>query len=132
MCARPCLEDGTLTRLCRAQTIYHRLATFKELTAQLAAEHTHRRLNPLAVELGLTVPVPVIDEGDNPAERYYEHALDLAEKLFDGDIDQQTYEEQLRYMGGVKAYPLFTLDKLVSTVIKHVRMRPLLSQASAG
>lgn len=102
------------------QTIYHRLATFKELTSQLAAERTHQRLNPLAVELGLANSIPMIDEGDNPAEHYYEHALDLAEKLFDADIDQQTYEEQLRYMGGVKAYPLFTLDKLVSTVIKHV------------
>jgi paired amphipathic helix protein Sin3a len=103
-----------------SQTVYHRLATFKELTAQLAAEHSHRRLNPLAVELGLAIPAPVVDDGDNPAERYYEHALDLAEKLFDGDIDQQTYEEQLRYMGGVKAYPLYTVDKLISTIIKHV------------
>lgn len=62
----------------------------------------------------------MIDQGVNPAEHYYEHALDLAEKLFDGDLDQTTYEEQLRYMGGTKAYPLFTIDKLISTVIKHV------------
>lgn len=69
--------------------------------------------------------MPIIDQGDNPALRYYEHALDLAEKLFDGDVDQTTYEEQLRYMVGIDAYPLFTVDKLIQTVIKHVRPRAL-------
>lgn len=53
--------------------------------------------------------------------------LDLAEKLFDGDVDQQTYEEQLRFMVGIRSYPLFTIDKLVSTVIKHVRPPVVLS-----
>lgn len=87
--------------------------------AKRAREH-YQRLNPLAVELGLVVPVPVIDTGDNPAEHYYAHALDLAEKLFDGDITQVDFEEHLRYMGGIHAYPLFTIDKLVSGLIKHV------------
>ncbi|GAA5851400.1 hypothetical protein JCM9279_001054, partial [Rhodotorula babjevae] len=101
--------------------IYHRLLAFKQLSADLAASSASaRRLNPLGVELGLSTPVPVVDTGDNPAEHYYEHMLDLAEKLFDGDVDQQTYEEQLRFMAGIRSYPLFTLDKLVSTVIKHI------------
>ncbi|KAK4050893.1 hypothetical protein OIO90_004869 [Microbotryomycetes sp. JL221] len=102
-------------------TIYYRLAMFKELMTELSkAEKKRERLSPLAVELGLANPVSVIDEGDNAAEQYYEHMLDMTEKLFDGDIDQQTYEEQLRYMAGIKAYPLYTIDKLVHTVIKHV------------
>ncbi|GAA5892975.1 hypothetical protein JCM8208_004141 [Rhodotorula glutinis] len=101
--------------------IYHRLIAFKQLSTDLAASSASaRRLNPLGVELGLSTPVPVVDTGDNPAEHYYEHMLDLAEKLFDGDVDQQTYEEQLRFMAGIRSYPLFTLDKLVSTVIKHI------------
>ena len=107
----------------RPQQIYHRLLAFKQLSTELAASSASaRRLNPLGVELGLSTPVPVVDTGDNPAEHYYEHMLDLAEKLFDGDVDQQTYEEQLRFMAGIRSYPLFTLDKLVSTVIKHVRL----------
>ncbi|GAA5858256.1 hypothetical protein JCM1840_001116 [Sporobolomyces johnsonii] len=101
-------------------TMYHRLLTFKELAATLAASGKHRRLSPLGVDLGLSNPSPLVDLGDNPAEHYYEHALELAEKLFDGDVDHQTYEEQLRYMAGVRAYPLFTLDKLISTAIKHI------------
>lgn len=74
----------------------------------------------MAVELGLATPIPMIDGGENPAAHYYEHALDLAEKLFDGDVDQQTYEEYLRYMAGIEAFPLFTIDKLISSIIKHV------------
>ncbi|GAA5841758.1 hypothetical protein JCM3766R1_005173 [Sporobolomyces carnicolor] len=100
--------------------MYHRLLSFKRLAAELAQAGDHRRLSPLGSELGLSLPVGVVDTGDNPAEHYYEYALELAEKLFDGDVDQQTYEEQLRYMGGIRSYPLFTLDKLISTVIKHI------------
>ena len=102
-------------------TIYHRLAAFKDLARLLAEQPAHQRLNPLAVDLGLATPMSIIDDLDhNPAGQYYPHLLELAEKLFDGEIDQQTYEEQLRYMAGIKAYPLFTLDKLINAVVKHV------------
>lgn len=107
------------------QTLYHRLLAFKQLAAQLAAKHTHHRLNPLGIELGLSAPVPTVDGEGNAAEHYYEHLLDLSEKLFDNDIDASTFEEQLRYMVGIRAYPLFTIDKLIGTAIKHVRSNSL-------
>lgn len=103
------------------QTLYHRLLAFKQLAAQLAAKQNHHRLNPLGIELGLSAPVPTVDGEGNAAEHYYEHLLDLSEKLFDNDIDASTFEEQLRYMVGIRAYPLFTIDKLIGTAIKHVR-----------
>ena len=106
-----------------AQTLYSRLSSFKELARVLAEKEIARRLSPMAVELGLANPVPIIDNGDNPFRHYYEHALNLAEKLFDGEIDQPTYEEHLRYMLGIKAFPLFTIDKVIGTLIKHVRPR---------
>ncbi|SCZ98892.1 BZ3500_MvSof-1268-A1-R1_Chr3-1g05689 [Microbotryum saponariae] len=103
-------------------TVYHRLLAFKQLANELSKKEQAFRLNPLAVDLGLAHPMPIIDEGPNPAEHYYDHLLDLAEKLFEGDIDQQTYEEQLRFMASIKAYPLYTLDKLIGGVIKHVHV----------
>lgn len=106
------------------QTLYSRLSDFKAHAQALALKEGERRLSPLALDLGLATPVPVIDIGENPAEHFYEHALDLAEKLFDNEIDQSSYEESLRYMVGIKAYPLFTVDKLISTLIKHVRILP--------
>ncbi|GAA5976417.1 hypothetical protein JCM10908_005492 [Rhodotorula pacifica] len=101
-------------------TLYHRLLAFKQLATRLAAQHNQTRLNPLSVELGLSTPVPTVDGDVKAAEHYYEHLLDLSEKLFDGDIDASTFEEQLRYMVGIRAYPLFTIDKLIGTAIKHI------------
>lgn len=77
-------------------------------------------MNPLCKDLGLTDPAASILERDlNPAPHFYPHLLDQCEKLFDGEIDTPTFEETLRYMYGIKAYPAFTLDKVVAGVIKH-------------
>lgn len=118
---------GNVTFYCLLRcflTLYHRLLTFKRQMWALAENpERYQRLNPLAVELGLAAPVPVIDEGENPAVHFYEHALELAEKFFDQEIDGGAFEEYLRYMGGINVYPLFTIDKLIQTLIKHVRVR---------
>lgn len=53
----------------------------------------------------------------------YGALLDLIDKFFDPDynIEQQTFEECCRYIFGTEAYILFTIDKLVSALIKQVR-----------
>lgn len=86
----------------------------------MALLKTRRRLNPLAIELGLAAPISVVDDGENASGHYYDHMLDLCERLFEQEIDQGTFEEHLRYMWGVEAYPMFTVDKVMSAVIKHI------------
>ncbi len=72
------------------------------------------------------VPKPADDDPNatdkerNPAKYYYQYMLDACEKLFDTEIDQNTFEEQLRFMFGTKAYLLFTMDKVISALIKQV------------
>jgi histone deacetylase complex regulatory component SIN3 len=72
------------------------------------------------------VPKPTDDDPNttdkerNPAKYYYQYMLDACEKLFDAEIDQNTFEEQLRFMFGTKAYLLFTVDKVISALIKQV------------
>ncbi|KEI38647.1 uncharacterized protein L969DRAFT_94848 [Mixia osmundae IAM 14324] len=100
--------------------LYFRLTSLKQTAAALADAPKHERLNPLAVDLGLATPVPQIDEGENPAVNFYGLLLECCERLFDGEIDQSTFEESLRYMWGIKAYLLFTVDKVVSGIIKQV------------
>jgi len=74
----------------------------------------------MAKQLGLTDPAAaILEEGANPASHFYPHLLDQCEKLFDGEIDTPTFEETVRYMYGIRAYPAFTLDKVVAGVIKH-------------
>ena len=60
------------------------------------------------------------DKERTPAKYYYQYLLDACEKLFDAEIDQNTFEEQLRFMFGTKAYLLFTVDKVISALIKQV------------
>jgi paired amphipathic helix protein Sin3a len=108
--------------------LYHRLHTLKALATEMAnAEKKFQRLSPLAADLGLAQQVPMVDMAENPPTQFYEHLLELCEKLFDGEIDQNMFEESLRYMWGVKAFPIFTVDKVISSMIKHVCSQHLFS-----
>lgn len=53
------------------------------------------------------------------AEHFYGHLLDCCERLFDNQIDQATFEDTARYMFGMKAYNVFTVDKVVGAIIKQ-------------
>lgn len=104
--------------------LYHRLQTLKLSAEEMAATDRPSRLNPIAVELGISNPLPIIDvsadDDKHAAEGYYPYLLELCEKYFESELDQSTYEENLRMMWGIKAFPLFTVDKMVSALIKHV------------
>ena len=96
--------------------------TCKQIAEKLASERA-QPINPIAIKLGLAEPDTQsfgIEEGDNPAEHYYSHLLSSAEKLFDGEIDGNQFEELLRVMFGTKAYIMFTLDRVVAAIVKQV------------
>lgn len=46
--------------------------------------------------------------------------LDASERMFDGEIDWQQFEEVARFMFGTKAYVVFTIDLLAARIIKQV------------
>lgn len=102
--------------------LYHRLATLKQSAQALFdSDDTSERLNPFAVDLGLAVPIPNIDEsGVKRGKNFYEYMLELCERFFDGEIDSSAFEENLRYMWGIRAFPAFTIDKLIASMCKHV------------
>lgn len=51
---------------------------------------------------------------------FYSAVLEMIDRFFDGDIDQQVFEEQTRYIFVTDAYLIFTIDKLVHSMIKQV------------
>ena len=59
---------------------------------------------------------------ENAAEYFYGHLLESCEKLFDNLIDQAMFEDTVRFMFGMKAYNVFTLDKVIGALIKQVRL----------
>ncbi|KAF1800657.1 hypothetical protein FB192DRAFT_1327944 [Mucor lusitanicus] len=51
---------------------------------------------------------------------YYNAILEMIDRFFDGDIDQQVFEEHTRYIFTTDAYLIFTIDKLVHSMVKQV------------
>lgn len=58
----------------------------------------------------------------NPPSEFYATLLDASERMFDGEIDWQQFEEVVRFMFGTKAYVAFTIDLFASRAIKQVRV----------
>ncbi|KLT42069.1 hypothetical protein CC85DRAFT_285843 [Cutaneotrichosporon oleaginosum] len=105
------------------QILYSRLLLCKTIAADLAAQKK-QPINPEAIKLGLAEPETQnlgVENGENPARHYYDHLLALCERLFDQDIDQATFEETLRLMFSNKAYIMFTVDRLVSAIVKQTQ-----------
>jgi len=50
----------------------------------------------------------------------YENMLELCEKLFGSEIDQGVFEDGVRALFGNKAYHIFTIDKVLSALVKTV------------
>ncbi|KIK69789.1 hypothetical protein GYMLUDRAFT_34188 [Collybiopsis luxurians FD-317 M1] len=54
---------------------------------------------------------------------YYDVLLQNCERLFDNEIEQGAFEDQMRLMFGIKhAYKIFTIDKLIGAIIKQVQV----------
>lgn len=53
-------------------------------------------------------------------EFLYDSMLELCEKLFGSEIDQPTFEDGIRALFGNQAYHIFTIDKLLSSLVKMV------------
>ncbi|KAG0047678.1 Transcriptional regulatory protein sin3 [Gryganskiella cystojenkinii] len=105
------------------QLVYSRLETIKLTAAELSRSSSDRKVtNPAAADLGLQDSRADVEADlKNGTGNYYAKLLALLGKLFEGEIDQQTFEESSRYIFATKAYIVFTLDKVIQALIKHVQ-----------
>ncbi|OCH87472.1 hypothetical protein OBBRIDRAFT_814100 [Obba rivulosa] len=131
---RPFFANTTFYTLLRLlQLLYSRLLMCKEIGVQMAAQkHAPLLANPVAVELGLDEPngpsvilaQAVEALGETRTENtnvLYMYLLDACEKVFENEMDQATFEEHMRWFFGTKAYHVFTLDRLITAIIKQVQ-----------
>ncbi|KAK4698449.1 paired amphipathic helix protein Sin3a, partial [Phenoliferia sp. Uapishka_3] len=103
------------------QIVYHRLTLLKSSAIALTTPPkpepiTEKHVPSLSHSLTL---VPSMASSGGAPNLYYQRALGLCEKLFDGDVDQQQFEEGMRQMFGTQGYMLFTIDKVLLSIIKH-------------
>ncbi|KAI9284465.1 hypothetical protein BC943DRAFT_347176 [Umbelopsis sp. AD052] len=102
------------------QLAYQRLGSMKKIDAEFKANpEKAKKENRAAVELGVSsARLESVDL--DFSQGYYETLLDLIDKFFEGDVDQQSFEECSRYIFGTKAYLVFTIDKLVHILAKQI------------
>ncbi|CAL8109151.1 unnamed protein product [Calicophoron daubneyi] len=58
--------------------------------------------------------------GIEPSE-YYDCALNLVKDFLDGGEDVTTFEDRLRDMFGIFAYPWFTMDRLIINIVRQLQ-----------
>jgi paired amphipathic helix protein Sin3a len=56
---------------------------------------------------------------------YYNAMLDVIDRFFEGEIDIATFEEGVRYIFGINAYIMFTIDRVIHSLIKQVHTKKI-------
>ncbi|KAI9255096.1 hypothetical protein BDA99DRAFT_485496 [Phascolomyces articulosus] len=101
------------------QLTYERLNKMKKLDEDMKSNpNKGKKINKVAHELDLyTSRFDDIDISIG----YYNSLLDLIDRYFNGDFDQNAFEEKARYIFVTDAYVLFTIDKLIQSIVKQVQ-----------
>ncbi|KAJ3571279.1 hypothetical protein NP233_g3851 [Leucocoprinus birnbaumii] len=109
------------------ELLYSRLYFFRGLATKLSKEAPDKRYpSKEAIQAGMASQasdaITSFGERAKSAEHFYELLLVSCERLFDNEIEQHAFEDQMRYMFGTKeAYRIFTVDKVIGGIIKQVQ-----------
>jgi len=109
------------------EILYSRLHLLKNIAMERVNDPTfHANSIPTAMDVELMQSMPGSQEGQAQAQitasQYYELMLETCERLFDNQVEQLVFEDQMREMFGLHdAYKLFTIDKVLASLIKHVQ-----------
>jgi paired amphipathic helix protein Sin3a len=93
--------------------LYSRLALFKSIAANIPSKPFRSFRPTLTTDLGLST---VAAEGPADVNHFYEVLLESCERLFDNEIEQHVFEDQMRHIFGTKVNQSCTISGL--TLIK--------------
>ncbi|CAY70276.1 Component of the Sin3p-Rpd3p histone deacetylase complex [Komagataella phaffii GS115] len=100
--------------------LYERLVEVKAMTKDVDADIKGRNEVQFAKELDL-LSHQLEDMGINiTGDNSYLQVLELSKKLIEGDVEHQWFEESLRQAYRNKAYKLFSIDKVIQGLTKHM------------
>ncbi|KAI8377319.1 Sin3 family co-repressor-domain-containing protein [Blakeslea trispora] len=104
------------------QALYERLEKMKILDAEFKRDprksfSAHEEARILGIAPKRFKALKVNTKGGS-----YQILLSLIDRLVEGDLDQQTFEEYVRYIFGPDAYIIFTIDKLVLSIVRQVKI----------
>lgn len=52
---------------------------------------------------------------------YYNALLQVTQHFLEGELDQANFEENVRYIFGIDAYVILTIDKVIQSLIKQIQ-----------
>ncbi|KAI8888550.1 hypothetical protein K501DRAFT_291658 [Backusella circina FSU 941] len=101
------------------QTLYERLLKMKRISQDINRDPSLGKVfNRTALELDLyTNKFEDVDLSNG----YYNAMLDIIDRFFEGEIDISTFEESIRYIYGIDAYIMFTIDRVIHSLIKQIQ-----------
>ncbi|EGG06573.1 uncharacterized protein MELLADRAFT_77776 [Melampsora larici-populina 98AG31] len=102
--------------------LYSRLLKLKTTAIEIGIQEPNwKRINPIGIELGLSHPILGLDddENQNPSEKLYGFVLDSISRLFDGELEINSFEELIRIGFPKIGYLVSTIDKLSNSILKH-------------
>lgn len=102
-------------------TLYRRLEKVKKMNNEVSSEIRGRKIPQFAKDLNLVShqleDMHIEISGDKDC---YLQVLNLSERLIKGEIEHQWFEETLRQGYRNRAYELYTIDKVVQALVKHM------------
>ncbi|ODV63728.1 transcriptional regulator SIN3 ASCRUDRAFT_28049, partial [Ascoidea rubescens DSM 1968] len=102
------------------RTIYERLEELKKMNEETSKEISSRIDTQFAKDLGL-LSSQLKDMGyELNGENPYGQTIELSIRLIEGQIERQWFEETLRQAYRNKAFKLFTVDKVIQGLSKHI------------
>ncbi|XP_072937755.1 paired amphipathic helix protein Sin3a isoform X2 [Epargyreus clarus] len=102
-------------------TLCARLGAARRAALALAAHDSQQPPRPPPVAQALRLrPTNLPADASSPAQ-YYGALLELVKGVLDGNTEPAAYEDAAREMLGIKAYPAYTLDKLVSIAVRQLQ-----------
>lgn len=77
--------------------------------------------NPIAVEFGFHSDAwDDLDKEVEEAKSRYPPLLELCKRIIEQDQDSNQFEDAVRHLYGTKGYKIYTVDKLIQTIVKQV------------
>lgn len=103
------------------RTIYERLQEVRNMNDEVAAEIRSRTVPQFAKDLNLiNHQLKDLNVEIDGTKNCYLQVLALAERLIEGDLEHQWFEEAVRQGYRNKAYKIYTIDKVVQAMVKHM------------
>ncbi|KAK4047774.1 hypothetical protein OIO90_006073 [Microbotryomycetes sp. JL221] len=108
------------------QILYHRLTMLRTSAIAVAAPPpalpiTEKHVPSLSLSVTIQQSMPGAPTSAL-SQQLYQRALGLCESLFDGEIDQSSFEDAMRAMFATQGYMLFTVDKILTGVLKQCQV----------